>query len=89
MHNGPRRAYEIRGNWSAWSLDQENQGRLLDPDQASGGGARPGLSHVWSSHRQRAARLRCGLPEGMTVDTAMVRERETGLPVPSEFSEQW
>ena len=26
--------------------------------------------------------------KGMTVDRAMVRERETGLPVPSEFSEQ-
>ena len=26
--------------------------------------------------------------KGMTVDRAMVRERETGLPVRSEFSEQ-
>jgi hypothetical protein len=42
----------------------KNQGRLVDPDQASGGGAHPGLGHVQSSHPQQAARLRCGPPEG-------------------------
>src|SRR5215469_808812 len=41
----------------------ENQGRLVDPDQASGGEARPGFGHVQSGHRQQATRLRHGQPE--------------------------
>ena len=32
----------------------ENQGRLVDPDQASGGEAHPGFGHVQSGHRQQA-----------------------------------
>ena len=42
----------------------ENQGRLVDPDQASGGEAHPRFGHVQSGHRQQATRLRRSQPEG-------------------------
>jgi hypothetical protein len=63
----------------------KNQGRLVDPEQASGGGAQLGLGHVQSSDPQQAARLRCGRLKvedvaRMTVDRALVRERKTGRP---------
>jgi hypothetical protein len=72
MHKGPLEKPEKTRSKPSWNKGKlisskpplRNQGRLLDPDQASGGGARPGLGRVQSSHPQQAVRLRCGPPEG-------------------------
>jgi hypothetical protein len=70
MHNEPSKK---PGNprqtpWNKGKLigskPTENQGRLVDPDQASGREVHPGFGHVQSGNRQQATRLRCGQPEG-------------------------
>jgi hypothetical protein len=65
----PRQTPWNKGKLSGSTLT-ENQGRLVDPDQASGGEAHPGFGHVHSSHRQQATRLRCGQPEGRRCGSA-------------------
>ena len=78
MHNGPRRAYEIRADQL-----EENQGRLLDPDQASGGGARPDLSMFDLAIDSELRGCDAVRLKGMTGDRAMVRERgnRTSRPI--------
>jgi len=61
---------------------------LLDLDQPSGGGARPDLATFDLAIDSELRGCDAVRLKGMTVDRAMVRERETGLPVRSEFSEQ-
>jgi len=70
MHDGPLGKAEKRApapveykEVDRLEVPAKNQGRLVDPDQASGGGAHLRLDHVQSSHPQHAARLRCGPAE--------------------------
>ena len=61
---------------------------MLDPDQPSGGGARPDSATFDLAIDSELRGCDVVRLKGMIVDRAMVRERETELPVPSEFSEQ-
>ena len=83
MRNGPRPAYEIRADQL-----EENQGRLLDPDQASGGGARPDLAMFDLAIDSELRGCDMVRLKDMTVDRAMVHETKTGHPIRSKLSEQ-
>ena len=73
----------------------ENQGRLVDPHQASGGEAHPGLAmfNLAIDSKLRGCdvvslKVEDVAPHGITVDRATVRQRKTGHPVRFELSEQ-
>ena len=58
----------------------ENQGRLLDPGQPSGGGACPDLATFDLAIDSELRGCDVVRLKGMTVDRAMVRERKPDFP---------